>query len=51
MKKIYLLFLLLTTFLGAKAFDVTFSVDMNGTGLSNVSLNGTLTIGVATVLL
>ena len=41
MKKIYLLFLLLTTFLGAKAFDVTFSVDMNGTGLSNVSLNGT----------
>ena len=40
MKKIYLLFLLLTSFLGAKAFDVTFSVDMNGTGLSNVSLNG-----------
>ena len=41
MKKIYLLFLLLTSFLGAKAFDVTFSVDMNGTGLSNVSINGT----------
>lgn len=41
MKKIYLLFLLLTSFIGAKAFDVTFSVDMNGTGLSNVSLNGT----------
>ena len=41
MKKIYLLFLLLTTFMGAKAFDVTFSVDMNGTGLSDVSLNGT----------
>ena len=41
MKKIYLLFLLLTTFVGAKAFDVTFSVDMNGTGLSNVSINGT----------
>ncbi len=41
MKKIYLLFLLLTTFLGAKAFDVTFSVDMNGTGLSDVSINGT----------
>ena len=41
MKKIYLLFLLLTTYLGANAFDVTFSVDMNGTGLSNVSLNGT----------
>ena len=41
MKKIYLLFLLLTSFLGAKAFDVTFSVDMNGTGLSEVSINGT----------
>ena len=41
MKKIYLLFLLLTSFVGAQAFDVTFSVDMNGTGLSNVSLNGT----------
>lgn len=41
MKKIYLLFLLLMSFLGAKAFDVTFSVDMNGTGLSNVSINGT----------
>ncbi len=41
MKKIYLLFLLFTSFIGAKAFDVTFSVDMNGTGLSNVSLNGT----------
>jgi hypothetical protein len=41
MKKIYLLFLLLTTYLGANAFDVTFSVDMNGTGLSNVSINGT----------
>jgi len=40
MKKIYLLFLLLTSFIGANAFDVTFSVDMNGTGLSNVSLNG-----------
>ena len=41
MKKIYLLFLLLTSYLGANAFDVTFSVDMNGTGLSNVSINGT----------
>ena len=41
MKKIYLLFLLLISFLGARAFDVTFSVDMNGTGLSNVSINGT----------
>ena len=41
MKKIYLLFLLLTSFIGAKAFDVTFRVDMNGTGLSNVSINGT----------
>jgi hypothetical protein len=41
MKKIYLLFLLFTSFIGAKAFDVTFSVDMNGTGLSSVSLNGT----------
>jgi|694.fasta_scaffold26794_3 1,4-alpha-glucan branching enzyme len=41
MKKIYLLFLLLTSVMGAKAFDVTFSVDMNGTGLSNVSINGT----------
>jgi 1,4-alpha-glucan branching enzyme len=41
MKKIYLLFLLLTSFVGAKAFDVTFRVDMNGTGLSNVSINGT----------
>lgn len=36
MKKIYLLFLLLTSVMGAKAFDVTFSVDMNGTDRKSV---------------
>jgi 1,4-alpha-glucan branching enzyme len=44
MKKIYLLLLLLTTYLGAEAFNVTFSVDMtNVSGYSVANLNGTMT--------
>ena len=43
MKKIYLLLLLLTTYLGAEAFNVTFSVDMtNVSGYSVANLNGTM---------
>ena len=41
MKKIYLLLLLLTTYLGAEAFNVTFSVDMqNVTGFTTPTVNG-----------
>jgi 1,4-alpha-glucan branching enzyme len=43
MKKIYILFLLLTSFLGAKAYNVTFSVDMsNVSGFSVANINGTM---------
>jgi 1,4-alpha-glucan branching enzyme len=42
MKKIYLLLLLLTSYLGAEAFNVTFSVDMqNVTGFTTPEVNGT----------
>ena len=41
-KRIYLFFLLLTTFMGAKAFNVTFRVDMNGvSGFTTPEVNGT----------
>jgi hypothetical protein len=41
-KRIYLFFLLLTTFMGAKAFNVTFRVDMNGlSGFATPEVNGT----------
>jgi hypothetical protein len=42
MKKIYLLLLLLTSYFGAEAFNVTFSVDMqNVTGFTTPEVNGT----------
>ncbi len=42
MKKIYILLLLLTSYLGAEAYNVTFSVDMtNVSGFTVANLNGT----------